>query len=126
MVARLVTAVACSLALAVVVVGAGSARSPDSAAAGCAEIIGHDPPAPYYRQPIPGAAVPASFLPNVGSNPSAAPFTFWTKAGIVIHAGSAVTVTVAPSVANRVRLTWGGVTDPAIRFSACRTGAKWN
>ena len=71
-------------------------------------------------------AVPAALLPNVGSDPSAAPFTFWTKAGIVIRANSTVTVAVAPKLAARVRITWGGGTGAAIRFPACHTGAKWN
>lgn len=125
MLTRLVTAVACSLAVTVVAIGAGHARPRDPAPVGCGDIIGHGRPS-AYREPLPGVAVPAAFLPNVGSDPSAAPFTFWTKAGIVIRSDNIVTVAVAPKLATRVRITWGGGTGAAIRFARCHTGAKWN
>ena len=125
MLTRLVTAVACSLAVAVVAVDGSGAQPRDSAPVSCAEVVGYGRP-PAYRQPLPAAAVPAAFLPNVGSDPAAAPFTFWTKAGIVIRAGDSVTVAVAPNLAGVVRITWGGRSGTVIRFAACHTGATWN
>jgi hypothetical protein len=95
------------------------------ATVGCGDIVDHGLP-PGYREPLATLAVPAAFLPNVGSDPSAAPFTFWTKAGIVIRANSVLTVAVAPKAANRIHITWGGATGTVIRFPACHTGAKWN
>jgi hypothetical protein len=113
------------LVVSLVVVGAGFGRPAHRSSVRCSEIIGHDLPG-SYRQVLARAAVPAVFLANVGSEPSSAPFSFWTKAGIVIRAGAAVTVTVAPAVARRVRITWGGASGTSLRFGGCREGAPWN
>jgi hypothetical protein len=123
--ARVVTAVACSLAGAVIAVAGADAQPRETPSVGCGDIIGHDRPS-TYRVALSAVAVPPSLLLNVGNDSSAAPFSFWTKAGIVIRAGYAATVTVSPSLAGRVHITWGGVTGARIRFAACGHGAKWN
>jgi hypothetical protein len=123
--ARVVTVVACSLAGAVSAIAAADAQHRHTASVGCGDIIGHDRPR-TYRVALSAVAVPPSLLLNVGNDSSAAPFSFWTKAGIVIRAGYAATVTVSPSLTNRVHITWGGMAGTRIRFAACRQGAKWN
>ncbi|MHB8470129.1 MAG: hypothetical protein ACYDCH_10295 [Gaiellaceae bacterium] len=116
---------ACSFAVAVIAVAAADALWRDATTVGCGDIIGHGRPS-TYRVALSAVAVPPSLLLNVGNDSSAAPFSFWTKAGIVIRAGYAATVTVAPSLASRVHITWGGVAGTRIRFAPCRQGAEWN
>jgi hypothetical protein len=81
---------------------------------------------PETRRVLGVVYAPRRFLQNVGSNAAAAPFHFWTKAGIYVHANVAVTVTVAKRWQSRVRITWGGEEGTELRFAACAVGGKWN
>jgi hypothetical protein len=81
---------------------------------------------PGMRRVLGVVSAPRSYLSNVGSDPSAAPFRFWTKAGIEIRSGSAVTVTVGRLWQNRVHISWGGEEGPSLRFAPCSLGTSWN
>ena len=81
---------------------------------------------PGTRRVLGVVAAPRTYLANVGSNPAAAPFHFWTKAGIEVRAGAAVTVTVSKRWQSRVRVTWGHEEGTTLRFARCSLGAKWN
>lgn len=85
---------------------------------------GHDP---GYRRILGGAvSVPPRYLANVGDDPAAAPFRKWTKAGLMVRSGTALTVQVPPRFRDRVRITWGGQEGVALRFAACSIGTAYN
>ena len=120
----------------VVVLGASTAKVEQLSAAvataptvGCGGVAmgvvvnGREPGA---RRVLGVVSAPRSYLANVGSEPPAAPFRFWTKAGIDVRAGAAVTVTVARRWQSLVRITWGREEGTTLRFAHCSLGAKWN
>lgn len=81
---------------------------------------------PETRRVLGVVNAPRSYLQNVGNNAAAAPFRFWTKAGIYVQANVGVTVTVAKRWQSRVRITWGGEEGKKLRFVPCSVGGKWN
>ena len=110
-------------------VGDAAARTSAVPTVGCGGVAigvavnGREPGA---RRVLGVVSAPRSYLANVGSNPAAAPFHFWTKAGIDVRAGAAVTVTVAKRWQSRVRITWGNEVGTTLRFARCSLGARWN
>jgi hypothetical protein len=81
---------------------------------------------PGYRRVLGVVSAPPRYLANVGEDQAAAPFHFWTKAGLVIRAGAAVTVTIPVHWRSHVRITWGGERGAVLRFASCSLGTKWN
>jgi hypothetical protein len=81
---------------------------------------------PGYRRVLGVVSAPPRYLANVGEDQAAAPFHFWTKAGLVIRAGSAVIVTIPDHWRSQVQVTWGGERGAALKFAPCSLGTKWN
>jgi hypothetical protein len=75
-------------------------------------------------------SVPPSYLPQVLVDPTSAPFSHWSKAGLAIRAGTAaVTVSVPKLWRDRARIIWGAPGSPAttLRFESCSWQAGfWN
>jgi hypothetical protein len=84
---------------------------------------GHDP---GYRRALGVVSAPPRYLAGIGEDQASAPFRFWTKAGLVIRAGAAVTVTIPAHWRSEVRITWGGERGPVLKFAPCSLGTKWN
>ena len=81
---------------------------------------------PGYRRVLGVVSAPPRYLANVGEDQAAAPFHFWTKAGLVIRAGSVVTVSIPARWRSRVQITWGGERGAVLKFATCSLGTKWN
>lgn len=81
---------------------------------------------PDYRRVLGVVSAPPRYLANVGEDQAAAPFHFWTKAGLVIRAGAAVIVTIPHQWRSQVQLTWGGERGAVLRFASCSLGTEWN
>jgi hypothetical protein len=75
-------------------------------------------------------SVPPSYLPQGVVDPTSAPFSHWSKAGLAIRAGTtAVTVSLPKQWRDRARIVWGAPGSPttALRFEPCSWQAGfWN
>jgi hypothetical protein len=82
-----------------------------------------------YRVVLGTVSAPPAYLPNVGRDRSAAPFSHWLKAGLGIRASTAaVTVSLPKAWRDRARIIWGTPGSPAtaLRFAPCPSSvATW-
>lgn len=100
----------------------------------CDEVVQHvqraDAVADGERLVLGTISAPPARTPGVARDPTNAPFSFWSKAGVFIRSGSpAVTVSVPKPWRNRVHVLWGnrGEQGAALRFAACPSSvATWN
>lgn len=81
-----------------------------------------------YRIVLGVVSVPQAYRPQVVAT-GGRPWPYWSKAGLVIRAGSPpVTVVVPKAWRTRVRIGWGDGGGSAVRFASCpaRGPKRWN
>ena len=99
-------------------VGSGPAVS-------CAHDIGGTPPdADAYELVLDAVALPAGTL---DPQQSGEPGWLFAKQGLVVRAGIAVEITIAPPAGTRARIGWGspGPEGTTLQVPACPSGSGW-
>jgi hypothetical protein len=85
-----------------------------------------------YRFVLGAVSVPPKYIPGgTVKVPSSDGFSYWSKAGIWVHASETLVVTVSlpKEWRNKARIGWGapGSAATAVRFAPCRSlGAAWD
>jgi hypothetical protein len=119
-----ITALIGAVVLSVAAGAAARAAAPPVLTVPCAEIAGpvKSPRVDGYRVLLGQVSVPPAYLPQVVRVHGDEPWTFWSKAGLVVRSGRLpVLVTVPKAWRSRVAITWGnrpGILS-AIRIAAC-------
>jgi hypothetical protein len=73
-----------------------------------------------YRSVLNAVSAPPAYLQQVIATKQS-PWRYWRKAGLVVRAGRAVTITVPPRWHTRAAIVWGNSDGPfeALRIAAC-------
>ncbi|WP_250002765.1 hypothetical protein [Actinoplanes sp. M2I2] len=100
---------------------------PFSAAAGaidCAHDLGARPPSEGYPLVLDAVALPTAVLQ---ANESGEPGRLFAKTGLLVRAGTAVELSVAPEAAGDVIIGWGspGPKGTTVRVPACPDAKGW-
>ena len=67
-------------------------------------------------------SAPPKYIPGIATDPSSAPFSHWSKAGLWIRASNTVvTVSLPKEWRDEARIVWGAPGTPAtaVRFGPC-------
>jgi hypothetical protein len=82
--------------------------------------LGSSQPQQRYRDVLNAVSVPPAYLQQVIPTKQS-PWRYWRKAGLVVRARRAVTITVPPRWRNRAAIVWGNSGGPfeSLRIAAC-------
>lgn len=82
--------------------------------------LGNSHPQYRYRTLLNAIAAPPAYLQQVIPT-TQQPWRYWRKAGLVVRAGRAVTITVPPRWRTRAAIVWGNNGGPyeSVRIAAC-------
>jgi hypothetical protein len=82
--------------------------------------LGNSQPRYRYRSVLNAVSVPPAYLQQVIETRQS-PWRYWRKAGLVVRAQRAVTITVPPRWQTRAAIVWGnnGGPDESVRIAAC-------
>jgi hypothetical protein len=82
--------------------------------------LGNSQPRYRYRSVLNAVSVPPSYQQQVIPTKQS-PWRYWRKAGLVVRARQAVTITVSPDWQTRAAIVWGNSGGPfeSLRIAAC-------
>jgi hypothetical protein len=101
-----------------------SATGTAHAGPACAHDLGGTAPSDPHRLVLDAVVLPTTTLvPQESGEPD----WLFAKHGLVVRAGTSVEITVAPEVADRVRIGWGspGPEGTTIHVPACQSASGW-
>jgi hypothetical protein len=80
-----------------------------------------------YRPVLGALYVPPAYLPQTVRVESR-PWIYWSKSGLIVRAGRAISVSVPQAWRTRAAITWGNNTGivSALRIAACPSPTQWN
>jgi hypothetical protein len=82
--------------------------------------LGNSQPQQRYRSVLNAVSVPPAYLQQLIPTKQS-PWRYWRKAGLVVRAGRAVTITVPPGWRTHAAIVWGNNGGPfeSLRIAAC-------